>query len=212
MFDSVHAVDGTGEKDDTTQELNCIQKHLIAAWRVGISRSIEGSRDTLLGCTIRCITHFFSILQYVKLNVAHLDSTFKNKSWIQCILKCFQQFLILLSWEGKHRQTLGHLLKLTSETLKLILAEQQNQQFSNNVLGGFALLKMVTHCLNSKNVPQYEVLSESLDVASNMELDSLVMPVFQVMDWNRQQHFCALNSILKLSPSTVNPSENREKR
>ncbi|KAJ6656118.1 hypothetical protein lerEdw1_004169 [Lerista edwardsae] len=211
MFDSVHAVDGTGEKDDTTLELNCIQKNVIAAWRVGISRSIEGSRDTLLGCTIRCITHFFSILQYTKLNIGHLDSSFKNKSWIQCILKCFQQFLILLSWDGKHRQTLGHLLKLTSETLKLILAEQ-NQQFSNHLLGGFALLKMITHCLNSKYVPQYEVLLEFLDVASNMELDSLVVPVFQAMDWNRQQHFCALNSILKLSPPTVNLSENREKR
>ncbi|XP_066471324.1 ciliogenesis and planar polarity effector 1 isoform X1 [Tiliqua scincoides] len=211
-FDTIHAVDGTGERDGTTLELNCIQKNLIAAWRVGISRSIEGSRDTLLVCTIRCMTHFFSILQYTELKVAHWNSSFKNKSWIHCVLKCFQQLLILLSWEGKHSQTLGHLLKLTLQTIKLMLAEQQNQLFSNSLLGVFALLKMVTHCLNSKNVPQYEVLLAFLDVTSSVELDSIVVPVFQDMDWSSQQHFSALNSILKLSPPTVNLSENREKR
>lgn len=212
MFDTIHASAGNGEKDGTTLELNCIQKNLIAAWRVGISRSIKGSRDTLLGCTICCMTHFFNVLQYVKLNVAHLDSSFKNQSWIQCVLKCFHQFLILLSWEGKHRQTLGYLMKLTSQTLKLILAEQQNQLFSNSLLGGFALLKMVNNFLNCKNMPQYEILSAFLDVTNNVELDSIVVPLFQAMNWSSQQHFCALDSILKLSPPTVNLSENHEKR
>ncbi|XP_062984212.1 ciliogenesis and planar polarity effector 1 [Elgaria multicarinata webbii] len=210
MFDTIHAVHETGENDDTSLELSYIQKNLIAAWRVGISGNIQ-ERDILLNCTIRCITHFFNILQYAKLNFIRLDNPVKDRPWIQCVLKCFQQFLTLLSWEGKHRQTLGHLLTLTLQTLKLMFAEHQDHLFSSNLLGGFSLLKMVTHCLNGKNTPQCEILSSILDV-NKVELDSMVVPLFQTMDWSSNQHFCALNSLLKLSPPAVNLIKNPEKR
>ncbi|CAI5787669.1 Hypothetical predicted protein [Podarcis lilfordi] len=211
MFDTIHAMDATGEEDDTALELNHIQKNLIAAWRVGISRNMQ-ERDTLLNCTIRCIIYFFNILQYAKLNVAHLDHPVRNCTWIQSVLKCFQQFLSLLSWDGKHRQILGHLMKLTLQTLKLMLVEQQNQLFSNNLLGGFSLLKMVTHFLNGKNAPQYEILPAAPDVNNQVEFDSIIVSVFQAIDWSSHQHFCALNYILKLSPPAVNLSSNSEKR
>ncbi|XP_028604590.2 ciliogenesis and planar polarity effector 1 isoform X8 [Podarcis muralis] len=212
MFDTIHAIDATEEEDDDTAlELNHIQKNLIAAWRVGISRNMQ-ERETLLNCTIRCIIYFFNILQYAKLNVAHLDHPVQNCTWIQSVLKCFQQFLSLLSWEGKHRQILGHLIKLTLQTLKLMLVEQQNQLFSNNLLGGFSLLKMVTHFLNGKNAPQYEILPAAPDVNNQVEFDSIIVSVFQAIDWSSHQHFCALNYILKLSPPAVNLSNNSEKR
>nr|XP_034956443.1 ciliogenesis and planar polarity effector 1 isoform X2 [Zootoca vivipara] len=211
MFDTIHAMDATGEEDDTALELNHIQKNLIAAWRVGISRNMQ-ERDNLLNCTIRCIIYFFNILQYAKLNVAHLGHPVQNCTWIQSVLKCFQQFLSLLSWEGKHRQILGHLMKLTLQALKLMLVEQQNQLFSNNLLGGFSLLKMVTHFLNGKNAPQYEILPAAPDVNNQVEFDSIIVSVFQAMDWSSHQHFCALNYILNLSPPAVNLSSNSEKR
>ncbi|XP_053153161.1 ciliogenesis and planar polarity effector 1 isoform X2 [Hemicordylus capensis] len=209
MFDTIHAVDGTGEKDDTSLELNCIQKNLIAAWRIGISRSVQ-EREILLNCTVRCITHYFSILQYAKLNLSHSNNPDKNCPWIQCILKYFQQLLTVLSWEGKHRQILGHLNKLTLQTLKLILMEQDDQPVSSNLLGSFSLLKMVGNYLKGKNTPQYEVAF--LDGDNNVELDSLFVPLFQPTDWSSHQNFSILNSILNVSPPAVNLTENCERR
>lgn len=211
MFDTIHAADGTEEqKDGISLELNYIQKNLLAAWRVGISRSVR-ERETLLNCTIHCILHFFSILQYANINFTNLNNSLRDNAWIQCVLNCFQQFLTLLSWDGTHRQTLGHLMKLTSRTLKLMLAEQNGQLFSSNLLGGFSLLKMVTCCLSGKNVPQYEILPAFLDVSSDVELDRLVTLLFQAKDWSSHQNYCAVKSVLKRSPMG-NLGVNPEKR
>ncbi|XP_063149235.1 ciliogenesis and planar polarity effector 1 [Candoia aspera] len=210
MFDTIHAIDGTDRrKDGLLFELNHIQKNLIAAWRVGISRSIK-EKDVLLNFNIRCIVHFFNILQHAKLK--ELDHPVKNQSWIQCVLKCFQQFLTVLSWEDQHRQTLGHLMKFTMQTLKLILAGQQDNLFSSNLLGGFSLLKMVIHYLNAKKIPQYEVLLADLNGNNKVELDSIDVPLFQSMDWSSHQKHCALHSVLKCSLPMVNLTENQEKR
>ncbi|XP_054842667.1 ciliogenesis and planar polarity effector 1 [Eublepharis macularius] len=211
MFDTIRAVDGTREEDNVSLELNSIQKNLLAAWRVGISRSVQ-ERDTLLSCTIHCMMHFFSILRSAEVNLANLNNSVKDNPWIPCVLNCFQQFLTLLSWDGNHRQTLGHLIKLTLHTLKLMLAEQCGQLFPSHLLGGFSLLKMVTHYLNGKNLPQYAILPAFLEVNSNVELDCLFTPVFQAMDWSSHQNYCVLNSVLNHTPPTVNPGENPEKR
>ncbi|XP_048359496.1 ciliogenesis and planar polarity effector 1 isoform X2 [Sphaerodactylus townsendi] len=211
MFDTIHAVDRTEEKDGRTLELNYIQKNLLAAWRVGISRSVQ-ERDKLLSCTTSCIVHFFSVLQYGKLNFANLSHSFKDNPWIQSVLNCFQQFLTLLSWDAMHGQTLGHLLKLTLRTLKLILAEQHGRLFPSNLLGGFSLLKMVSCCLNDKKVPQYEMLPAILDVNSSVKLDSLATLAFQAKDWSCHQNCCAVNSVLKNSVPAVKLGRNSEKR
>ncbi|XP_070599532.1 ciliogenesis and planar polarity effector 1 [Erythrolamprus reginae] len=211
MFDTIHAMDGTDRrKDGLLFELNHIQKNLIAAWRVGISRSIK-EKDILLNFNIRCIVHFFNILQHVKLK--ELGTLVKNQSWIQCVLNCFQQFLSVLSWENQHRQTMGHLMKFTMQTLKLILAEQQDHLFSTNLLGGFSLLKMVIHYLNAKRIPQYEVLVADLNGNNKVELDSIDVPLFQRhMDWNSHQKHCATCSMQTCSFPNANPTENQEKR
>lgn len=210
MFDTIHAIDGTErKKDGLLFELNHIQKNLIAAWRVGISKSIK-EKDILLNFNIRCIVHFFNILQYVKLK--ELEHPVKNQSWIQCVLNCFQQFLTVLSWEDQHRQTLGHLMKFTMQTLKLILAERHNHLFSTNLLGGFSLLKMVIHYLNAKKIPQYEVVLADLSGNNKVELDSIDVPLFQSMDWNSHQKHCALHSVLTCSLPMANRTENQEKR
>ncbi|XP_067320736.1 ciliogenesis and planar polarity effector 1 isoform X1 [Anolis sagrei] len=210
MFDTIHAVDEcSGEKDAQFLEMNYIQKNLIAAWRVGISRNIQ-ERDMLLSCTLRCIAHFFNILQHAKLCFVPLDNPVKNHPWIQRVLKCFQQYLTVLAWDSKHRQTLGHVLKLTSQTLKLMLAGQQDQMFFSNLLGGFSLLKMVSHFLNGKNTPQYAILPTGLDVNNMVELDSIVECLFQTMDLNNNQNFCALDFILNLPVASL--TSNQEKR
>ncbi|XP_032069124.1 ciliogenesis and planar polarity effector 1 isoform X3 [Thamnophis elegans] len=214
MFDTIHAIDDGKQidrkKDGPLFELNHIQKNLIAAWRVATSRSIK-EKDILLNFNIRCIVHFFNILQHVKLK--ELDHPIKNQSWIQCVLNCFHQFLTVLSWENQHRQILGHLMKLTMQTLKLILTEQQDHLFATNLLGGFSLLKMVIHYLNAKTIPQYEVLLADLNGSNKVELDSIDMPLFQRhTDWNSHQKHCALRSVLTCSLPMVNRTENQEKR
>ncbi|XP_058026095.1 ciliogenesis and planar polarity effector 1 isoform X3 [Ahaetulla prasina] len=211
MFDTIHAIDGTDrKKDGLLFELNHIQRNLIAAWRVATSRSIK-EKDILLNFNTRCIVHFFNILQHVKLK--ELDHPVKNQSWIQCVLNCFQQFLTVLSWENQtNRQTLGHLMKFTMQTLKLILAEQQDHLFSTNLLGGFSLLKMVIHYLNAKKIPQYEIILADLNGNNKVELDSIDVPLFQSTDWNSHQKPCALHFMLACSLPMANRTENQEKR
>ncbi|XP_026569559.1 ciliogenesis and planar polarity effector 1 [Pseudonaja textilis] len=210
MFDTIHAIDGTDrKKDGLLFELNHIQKNLIAAWRVGTSRSIK-EKDILLNFNIRCIVYFFNILQHVKLK--ELDHPVKNQSWIQCVLNCFHQFLTVLSWDNQHGQTLGHLMKFTMQTLKLILAGQQDHFFSTNLLGGFSLLKMVIHYLNVQKIPQYEGLLADLNGSNKVELDSIDVPLFQRMDWNSHQKHCAIHSVLTCSLTMANQTENQEKR
>lgn len=210
MFDTIHAVDCAGEKDATSLELNCIQKNLIAAWRVGISRRNQEG-DKLLSYTLRCIMHFFHILQYTKLNPTHSANAARNRPWTQCILKCFQQILTVLIWESKRGHLLGHVMKLTLQTLKLMLTEQQDDVFASNLLGGFSLLKLVSHYLNGKSVPQYATFPTLLNF-KNVELDSVAMPLFEAVDWSNHQPFYALDSIQKTSPAMANLSKNSEKR
>uniref|UniRef100_A0A8C3RM75 Ciliogenesis and planar polarity effector 1 n=1 Tax=Chelydra serpentina TaxID=8475 RepID=A0A8C3RM75_CHESE len=206
MFDTVHAKDDTDAKDDLSMELNSIQKNLLAAWGIGISKNVQ-EKDMLLNYTVGCITHLFNILQFIKSPLPNHDA-FLNKSekynlWMHCILKHFQQCLTVLYWDVRDRQTVGHLVKLTSQTVKLMLIQHQDQLFSENLLGCFCLLKMVAHSLNGKFTPRYEMMSASSDVNSAVELDSLIVPIFQVLDGSSAQKFCSLNSLLKIPPQAV---------
>ncbi|KAG6940867.1 hypothetical protein G0U57_011347 [Chelydra serpentina] len=215
MFDTVHAKDDTDAKDDLSMELNSIQKNLLAAWGIGISKNVQ-EKDMLLNYTVGCITHLFNILQFIKSPLPNHDA-FLNKSekynlWMHCILKHFQQCLTVLYWDVRDRQTVGHLVKLTSQTVKLMLIQHQDQLFSENLLGCFCLLKMVAHSLNGKFTPRYEMMSASSDVNSAVELDSLIVPIFQVLDGSSAQKFCSLNSLLKIPPQAVKLGEKPENR
>ncbi|XP_039399480.1 ciliogenesis and planar polarity effector 1 isoform X8 [Mauremys reevesii] len=215
MFDTVHAKDDTDAKDDLSMELNSIQKNLLAAWGIGISKNVK-EKDILLNYTVGCITHFFNILQFIKSPLLTRD-TFLNKSekyklWMHTILKHFQQFLTVLYWDVRERQTVGHLVKLTSQTVKLMLVQHQDQLFSEYLLGCFCLLKLVAHSLNGKFTPCYEIMSASSDVNSAVELDSLIVPVFQVLDGSSAQKFRSLNSLLKIPPQAVKLGEKPDNR
>ncbi|XP_065406081.1 ciliogenesis and planar polarity effector 1 isoform X4 [Chrysemys picta bellii] len=215
MFDTVHAKDDTDAKDDLSTELNSIQKNLLAAWGIGISKNVQ-EKDMLLNYTIGCITHLFNILQFIKSPLlthdAFLNKSEKYKLWMHAILKHFQQCLTVLYWDVRDRQTVGHLVKLTSQTVKLMLIQHQDQLFSEYLLGCFCLLKMVAHSLNGKFTPCYEIMSASSDVNSAVELDSLVVPIFQVLDGSSAQKFCSLNSLVKIPPQAVKLGEKPENR
>ncbi|KAM7025251.1 ciliogenesis and planar polarity effector 1 isoform 3-T4 [Acridotheres tristis] len=213
MFDTIHAEDDFEEKDKSSLELYSIQKNLLGAWQIGVSKNME-EKDALLNCTVNCIIHFFSIVQFVKCTLlnqdASLNKSVKNTQWMHCILKYFQQCLTVLYWHSRASVT-GHLAKLTLETLKLMLIQQQDQLFSKNLLASFCLLKMVSHTLSRVCILQYENFFASPDSNTLVELDSLTVPVFLVLDDDTTQQFGSLKSLLR-EHSRVNHDAKSEKR
>ncbi|XP_016160307.1 PREDICTED: uncharacterized protein C5orf42 homolog [Ficedula albicollis] len=213
MFDTIHAEDDFGEKDKSSLELYSIQKNLLGAWQIGISKNME-EKDALLNYTVNCIIHFFNIVQFVKCTLLNQDTSLnksmKNTQWMYCVLKYFQQCLTVLYWHSRASVT-GHVAKLTLETLKLMLIQQQDQLFSKNLLACFCLLKMVSHTLSRVCVLQYENFFVSPDSNILVELDSLTVPVFLVLDDDTTQQFSSLKSLLREYPR-VNHDAKSEKR
>ncbi|KFQ54153.1 Uncharacterized protein C5orf42, partial [Pelecanus crispus] len=214
MFDTIHAKDSTEEKDKLSGELYSIQKNLLAAWKIGISKNVE-EKDTLLNYTVNCIIHFFNILQFVKCSLlnqdASLNKSVKNTHWMHCVLQYFKQCLTVLYWHSRASLT-GHVAKLTLQTLKLVLVQQQDQLFSKNLLASFCLLKMVSHTLSSVCVLQYENVFASPHSNSLVELDSFTVPVFLFLDDSTSQQFSSLKSLLREPPRAVNHDAKTEKR
>ncbi|XP_050768477.1 ciliogenesis and planar polarity effector 1 [Gymnogyps californianus] len=214
MFDTIHAKDNTEEKDTLSVELYSIQKNLLAAWQIGISKNME-EKDMLLNYTVNCIIHFFNILQFVKCSLlyqdASLNKSVKNTHWMHCVLKYFQQCLTVLYWHSRASLT-GHVAKLTLQTLKLMLIQQQDRLFSKNLLACFCLLKMVSHTLSSVCILQYENFFASPHDNSLVELDSLTVPVFLVLDESTTQQFSSLKSLLREPPRAVYHDAKTEKR
>ncbi|XP_041251942.1 ciliogenesis and planar polarity effector 1 isoform X2 [Onychostruthus taczanowskii] len=213
MFDTIHAEDDIEEKDKSSLELYSIQKNLLGAWQIGISKNME-EKDALLNYTVNCIIHFFSIVQFVKCTLlnqdAFLNKSVKTTQWMHFVLKYFQQCLTVLYWHSRASVT-GHVAKLTFETLKLMFIQQQDQLFSKNLLACFCLLKMVSHTLSRVCVLQYENFFASPDSNTLVELDSLTVPVFLVLDENTTQQFSSLKSLLRECPQVTHDAKT-EKR
>ncbi|XP_030323883.1 ciliogenesis and planar polarity effector 1 [Calypte anna] len=214
MFDTIHAKDNNEGKDKLSVELCSIQKNLLAAWQIGISKNVE-EKDLLLNYTVNCIIHFFNILRFVKCSFlnqdASLNKSMKNTHWMHCVLKYFQHCLTVLYWHSRACVT-EHIAKLTLQTLKLMFVQHEDQLFSKNLLACFCLLKMVSYTLSSVGVPQYENFFASPCGNSLVELDSLTVPIFQVLDENTTEQLSSLKSLLREPPQAVNPDAKPEKR
>ncbi|KAM8793601.1 ciliogenesis and planar polarity effector 1-like [Eudromia elegans] len=214
MFDTIHANDVTEEKDNLSVELNSIEKNLLTAWQIGVSKNME-EQDTLLNYIVNCFTHFFNILQFVKGSSlkqdTFLNNSLKSTHWMQYVLKYFQQCLTLLYGHSRAGLTV-HVAKLTLQTIKLILTQQQDQVFSENLLACFCLLRMVSHTLSNMCIPQNEIFFPSPVVNSLVELDSLVVPIFLALDKSATQQISSLKSLLKEPPQAINHDGKIEKR
>ncbi|XP_055968066.1 ciliogenesis and planar polarity effector 1 [Sorex fumeus] len=208
MFDTVHAKDNTEETDRTITKLHSIQKNLLAAWTVGISKNVA-EKDLLLNYTVVCITHFFYILQFIKCPSSKLDiflsTSPKHNEWVLCIFQFFHQCLSIQYWDLRYKQDLGHLVKLTSNTIKLLLTQQhQAQLFSETLLACFHLLRMVADNLNGIYCLQPEVILASIDGSTTANQDSLVVPIFQTFQDFGSLESGSWNSSLKICPQAVN--------
>ncbi|XP_019506278.1 PREDICTED: protein JBTS17 [Hipposideros armiger] len=205
MFDTIHAKDNTEETDRTITELHSVQKKLLAAWTIGISKNVT-EKNSMLSYTVVCITHFFYILQFIKCPFPKFD-LFSNKSprhnaWVLCIFQLFHQCLSIQYWDMRYRQDVGHLVKLTSNTVKLLLTQQQQGQlFSERLLACFHLLKMVAENLNGIYSLQPEA---STDGSRTANQDSLVAPIFRIFQDRGSQKHLSWNSSFKICPQVVN--------
>ncbi|XP_029399823.1 ciliogenesis and planar polarity effector 1 isoform X3 [Mus pahari] len=203
MFDTVHAKDESKEADRTTVELHCIQKTLLAAWTIGISKHVT-EKKLMLNYTVLCITHFFYILQFIKCPVPKSDlflhKSLKRSAWVLCVFRLFDQCLSVHYWDMRYRQSMGHLIKLTANTIKLLLTlRQEHGSFSERLLACLSLLRTVTVHLNGTCSLQPEAVPAAADKSRPAELDSLMVPVFQASKGN-----WPWDSSLKIYPQVTN--------
>ncbi|XP_049718453.1 ciliogenesis and planar polarity effector 1 isoform X2 [Elephas maximus indicus] len=208
MFDTIHAKDDTEETDRTITELLSIQKNLLAAWNIGISKNVT-EKNLMLNYTVVCITHFFYILQFVKCpfpkHHIFLGKSPTDNAWMLSIFQLFHQCLSIQYWDMRYQQDVEHLVKLTSQTIKLLLIQQQQDQlFSEKLLACFYLLKMVASNLNGIYNLQPEIISTSIDGSRTADQDSLVVPIFQRFQNYDSQEKWSWNSFFKIHPQAVN--------
>ncbi|XP_057395747.1 ciliogenesis and planar polarity effector 1 isoform X9 [Balaenoptera acutorostrata] len=208
MFDTIHAKDNTEETDKTVTELYSVQKNLLAAWTIGISKNVP-EKNLMLNYTVVCITHFLYILQFIKCPFPKLDlflsKSPRHNAWVLCIFQLFHQCLSIQYWDMRYRQDVGHLVKLTSNTIKLLLTQpQQNQLFSKKLLACFHLLRMVADHLNGVYSLQPEVISASTDGSRTAKQDSLVVPIFQMFQDSGARKNWSWNSSFKIRPQVLN--------
>jgi hypothetical protein len=204
MFDTIHAKDDMKETDGTITEVHSIQKNLLAAWTIGISKNVT-EKNLMLNYTVVCITHFFHILQFIKCPFPKLD-LFLSKSpkfnaWVLCIFQLFHQCLSIHYWDTRYKQDVGHLIKLTSNTIKLLLTQQQKARlFSEKLLVCFYLLRMVADKLNDI----YSLHPSSADGRRTADQDLFVVPIFQIFRDSGSQENWSLDSSFKIHPQVTN--------
>lgn len=156
----------------------------------------------MLNYTVVCITHFFYILQFTECPFPKLD-LFLSKSprqnaWVLCVFQLFHQCLSAQRWAVGPGHAVGPVLKLAASTLQLLLPRPQRGPLSSErLLACFHFLRMVADHLNGTYYLQPEVIS-----ASNQ--DSLVVPIFQILQDSRSRENWAWCSSLKTPPQAVN--------
>ncbi|KAG8456701.1 hypothetical protein GDO86_002473, partial [Hymenochirus boettgeri] len=210
MFDTMHARDiGEGENPVSTDVFH-IQRMLLTAWTIGITvRNLE-EKDTLLQYTVGCLAHYLSIIPWFNFNSIRFGKCAKmNRSALGLYLRVFQQCMTVLYWDVISPQSVKHILKLTSETIWMILT-QREQLYSRRLVESVCLLKVVSRHLNTIYHLHYESVPVSSEGGSKAFLDFLRAPVFESVD-HSDQGFTVL-SILQCPPDPVNLTRKSEKR
>ncbi|MEE6458032.1 hypothetical protein FKM82_000158 [Ascaphus truei] len=214
MFDTIHASDHRDGQSNVSSELHHIQKALCAAWAVGVTMRNLEEKDTLLNYTVGCLTHFLSVLQHAKCPTIKSDQASKKVArggspWVP-FLKVFQQCLTVLYWDIAPGQAVRHIIKLTSEAIKLILVQHQ-QLYSKSLLESFCLLKVVSRHLVAIYTLHYEALPVSPGINRAVCIDSLKNPLFEAPVTSSLKGWSA-GCLFKQPPEPVNLTGKAEKR
>ncbi|XP_018121837.1 ciliogenesis and planar polarity effector 1 isoform X2 [Xenopus laevis] len=210
MFDTIHAREMNDGQNAISSDIHLIQRSLHTAWTVCVTMRHLEEKESLLQYTVGCLSHFLSVLQSFYCTSVKSDTLSKRKGNV-CIvfLRVFQQCLTVLHWDVISPMSFKHIVKLTTETTKMILA-QQDQLYTRRLLQSVCLLKMVSQQLNAIYHHQYETLSISPTGSIKAILDILYTPAFEMVD-QPPKGFSAC-SIVKQPPESVKLSMKSEKR
>ncbi|XP_053310526.1 ciliogenesis and planar polarity effector 1 [Spea bombifrons] len=212
MFDTMHASDRRMGKNDGFSDLHRIQKSLITAWMVGVKMRGLEEKDTLLRYTVGCLTHLLSALQSSTWSALKSQkSSRKMGKPNPCVvyLTVIQQCLTVLYWDVAPKQAVKHIIKLTSDTAKMILAHGR-EIYSKRLIGCFCLLKMVSRHLNIIYNLHCESVSVSADGRHGACLDHMKIPVFEAL--NTPEKDWSVGFDFKEPPQPVSLGAKTEKR
>ncbi|KAM5192359.1 ciliogenesis and planar polarity effector 1 [Mantella aurantiaca] len=213
MFDTIHASDQGMAKSDILSELLQIRKTLLTAWTTGVTMRSVSDLDSLLHYTVGCLSHFMSLLQNPKCPTLKSDKPSKASgrgdtlwaSYFGVIQKC----LAALYWDVSPRQAFGHMIKLSSEAIKLILV-RHSQLYSKGLVEGFCLLKTVSQNLTAIYRLRFESVPAGLSVGNVVQHDIVQTPVFQSL--KQPLKGSSLGYVFKEPPDAMTYSGASEKR
>ncbi|XP_077136521.1 ciliogenesis and planar polarity effector 1 [Ranitomeya variabilis] len=209
MFDTIHASDPSPGKSDVTVQLLRVQRALLVAWAVGVSVGGAAQTGALLHYTVGCLIHLMSILQNPKCPMLKVDKPSKKKAggdpWTSYVA-IFHQCLTGLYWDVAPRQTIGHVMKLTAEILRLILS-QHRTLLSKSLLESFCLLQMVSRSLSAIYTSRLQSVSSA---PAEGDAAHLRMPVFQAI--KQPTMGSPLQCILQEPPNIAGNTAKSEKR
>ncbi|XP_073537849.1 ciliogenesis and planar polarity effector 1 isoform X2 [Phyllobates terribilis] len=209
MFDTIHASDPSPGKSDVIGELRHAQRALMTAWATGVSVGGAAQTGTLLHYTVGCLIHFMSILQNPKCPTLKADKPSKKKArgdpWMWYVA-IFHQCLTGLYWDVAPRQTVGHVMKLSAETLRLILS-QHRTRLSKSLLESFCLLQMMSRSLSAIYTSRLQSVSSASAVDDATYLGT---PVFQAI--KQPVMGSPLQCILQEPPNIAGDTTKYEKR
>ncbi|XP_054571293.1 ciliogenesis and planar polarity effector 1 [Eptesicus fuscus] len=207
MFDTIHAEDPAAEADGTIADLHSVQKNLLAAWTVGVSKNVT-EKDVMLNYTVVCITYFFYILQFIKRPFPALDLSLstspRHPAWVLCVFQLLQQCLSAQRWDLRGRPAVRALVALTASALQLLLAPRhRGRAFSERLAACAHLLRMVADHLDGVDHLQPEV-SATAGGSRTASQDSLVVPIFHTFQGSASRGDWPGNSSFRIRPPGAN--------
>ncbi|KAM9331016.1 ciliogenesis and planar polarity effector 1 [Gastrophryne carolinensis] len=184
MYDTIHASDPSTGKNSVLDELQRVKRTLLTAWTTGVTMRNVVERDALLKHTVGCLTHFLSLLYSPKCPRLKSDRSSKTDGrgsfvWAVC-MAVMQQCLTALHWDVSTPTAIGHVIKLASETMKLIA--QYSQVYSRGLVESFCLLKTVSHSLRTIYHLHFESVDPTLATKYAAYFDFIKTAVFEAFD------------------------------
>lgn len=184
MFDTIHAEGpaAEAEADGTVADLHSVQRSLLAAWTVGVSKNVT-EKSAMLHYTVVCMTYFLYILQFTQCPLPTLDLSLserpRHQAWVLGVCQLVRQCLWAPRWDLRGRPAVRALVALTAGALQLLLARPPpGRPFSERLAACLHLLRMAAGRLAGADRLQPEV-SAAAGGRGTAGQDALAVPIFQ---------------------------------